>query len=81
MFNIPEFTGNATAIAISNVYYPASDRSFSSSFTGWGVQMGIDAFGNELKEFWPDVHGYLQTETRSQAAESSRLTPSSPGFT
>jgi len=60
MFNVPEFAGNATAIAISNVYYPAADRSFSSSFNGWGVQMGLDAFGNELKEFWPDVHGYLQ---------------------
>lgn len=60
MFNIPEFAGNATAIAISNVYYPASDRSFSSSFSGWGTQMGLDAFGNELKEFWPDVHKYLQ---------------------
>ena len=22
--------------------------------------MGLDAFGNELKEFWPDVHHYLQ---------------------
>ncbi len=60
MFNIPEFAGNAVAIAISNVYYPASDRSFASSLSGWGVQMGIDAFGNELKEFWPDIHGYLQ---------------------
>ena len=60
IFNIPEFAGNATAIAISNVYYPASDRSFSSSLSGWGTQMGLDAFGNELKEFWPDVHKYLQ---------------------
>src|SRR5580700_959048 len=60
MFNVPEFAGNATAIAISNVYYPAADRGFSASFTNWGVQMGIDAFGNELKEFWPDVHNYLQ---------------------
>jgi hypothetical protein len=60
MFNIPEFAGNATAIAISNVYYPAGDRSFSSSFSNWGTQMGIDALGNELKEFWPDVHQYLQ---------------------
>ncbi len=59
-FNVSEFAGNATAIAISNVYYPASDRSFSSSFSNWGTQMGIDAFGNELKEFWPDVHHYLQ---------------------
>jgi hypothetical protein len=60
MFNVPEFAGNATAIAISNVYYPAADRGFSASFTNWGVQMGIDAFGNELKEFWPDIHGYMQ---------------------
>jgi hypothetical protein len=22
--------------------------------------MGLDAFGNELKEFWPDIHSYLQ---------------------
>ena len=60
MFNIPEFAGNATAIAISNVYYPASDRNFYDNFNDWGIQMGLDAFGNELKEFWPDVHHYLQ---------------------
>jgi hypothetical protein len=60
MFNIPEFAGNTIAIAISNVYYPASDRSFTSSLSGFTVQMGIDAFGNELKEFWPDIHGRLQ---------------------
>lgn len=60
MFNIPEFAGNATAIAISNVYYPASDRSFSSSLSDWGTQMGLDAFGNELKEFWPDIHHYVE---------------------
>jgi len=60
MFNIPEFAGNAVAIAISTTYYPKDDRSFSSSFSSWGTQMGIDAFGNELKEFWPDIHHYLQ---------------------
>lgn len=60
MFNVPEFAGNATAIAISNVYYPAADRGFSSSLSDWGTQMGLDAFGNELKEFWPDIHRYVQ---------------------
>ncbi|MGB9233455.1 MAG: hypothetical protein WCC04_03515 [Terriglobales bacterium] len=60
MFNIPEFAGNATAIAISNVYYPAADRNFSGNIDNWGTQMGLDAFGNELKEFWPDVHNYLK---------------------
>ena len=60
MFNVPEFAGNATAIAISTAYYPASDRSFSESLSDWGTQMGLDALGNELKEFWPDIHHYLQ---------------------
>jgi hypothetical protein len=60
IFNIPEFAGNATAIAISNFYYPASDRGATTSLSGWGTQMGLDAFGNELKEFWPDIHRYLQ---------------------
>ncbi len=59
-FNVPEFAGNATAIAISNFYYPAADRGALTSLSGWGTQMGIDAFGNELKEFWPEIHRYLQ---------------------
>ncbi len=78
MFNVPEFAGNATAIAISNVYYPAADRSFSSSFSGWGTQMGLDAFGNELKEFWPDVHHYLQRRHARRQQKASGLTSSNP---
>jgi hypothetical protein len=58
IFNVPEVAGNATAIAISTVYYPAADRSFSAGINSWGVQMGLDAFGNELKEFWPDIHDH-----------------------
>src|ERR1700722_6714417 len=60
VFNIPEFAGNATAIAISNFYYPAADRGFGTSFSAWGTQMGLAAFGNELKALWPDIHHYLQ---------------------
>ncbi len=59
VFNFSEFVGNATAITISNVYYPAADRGFTSGLNNWGVQMGIDAFGNELKEFWPDIHRWI----------------------
>ncbi len=68
-FNVPEFAGNATAIGISNAYYPAADRSLSSNLSNWGTQMSIDAFGNELKEFWPDIHRYLlsRKKKRSQA--------------
>jgi hypothetical protein len=55
-FNFSEPAGNGVAIAISNLYYPATGRSVSSNLSGWGLQMAIDAFGNELKEFWPDIH-------------------------
>jgi hypothetical protein len=65
LFNFPEFVGNATAITISNVYYPAADRSFTSGLNNWGVQMGIDAFGNELKEFWPDIHRHFSKRKSS----------------
>jgi hypothetical protein len=60
IFNIPEFAGNGTAIAISRAYYPSSDRTASSAVADWGLQMGIDAFGNQLKEFWPDIHERLR---------------------
>ncbi len=82
MFNVPEFAGNATAIGISNFYYPAADRSFSGNLNNWGTQMGLDAFGNELKEFWPDVHRYVERrraeyhERKMQKRQSA--TPSSP---
>ena len=65
LFNIPEFLGNATAIGISNAYYPAADRGFSSSLNSWGAQMGIDALGNELKEFWPDIHRHFSKKKKS----------------
>jgi hypothetical protein len=67
LFNFPEFVGNASAIAISNAYYPAADRGFTSGLNNWGVQMGIDAFGNELKEFWPDIHHWFSKKKGSSS--------------
>jgi len=68
VFNISEAAGNGVAIGISNLYYPASTRSLSSSLNGWGVQMGIDAFGNELKEFWPDIHRLIARRRHTDAS-------------
>jgi hypothetical protein len=70
LFNFPEFAGNAAAIAISNLYYPPADRGFSAGLNNWGVQMGIDALGNELKEFWPDIHRRF-LKRRSPAATAA----------
>lgn len=59
-FNLSEPLGNGIAIGISNLYYPAANRSLSSNINGWGLQMAIDGLGNELKEFWPDIHRVIE---------------------
>jgi hypothetical protein len=73
-FNFSESVGNGVAIGISNLYYPAADRSISSNLSSWGLQMGIDAFGNELKEFWPDIHRRI-ANCRHHADSAVRVGP------
>lgn len=53
-FNYSEVLGNATAVAISNSYYPDL-RTAGSNVEKLGQQIGIDAISQVLKEFWPDV--------------------------
>ncbi len=58
-FNTSEIAGNAVAAGISNVYYPAADRTLGKTANKWGEQIGLDAFFNVMKEFWPDVRDRL----------------------
>jgi hypothetical protein len=57
-FNYSEIGGSATAVAISNAYYP-DNRNAASAATKFGTHMAIDMASNVLKEFWPDVHQKL----------------------
>lgn len=54
-FNYSELGGNAAAVAISNAYYPAENHTVSNNAYKYGQQIGLDAFFNILKEFWPDM--------------------------
>jgi hypothetical protein len=53
-FNMAEWGGNSTAVAISNAYYPDT-RDVSDNVQKLLIQCATDAFSNVLKEFWPDV--------------------------
>jgi len=53
-FNYSEVLGNATAVAISNAYYP-DNRTAGANIEKLGQQIGIDAVSQVLKEFWPDI--------------------------
>jgi hypothetical protein len=61
MVNFSEILGNAAAVGISNAYYP-DGRTAGDNLNRLGVQIGLDAAGNILKEFWPDLHRKLSHE-------------------
>ncbi len=53
-FNYSEWLGNATAVAISNSYYP-DNRTWGDNATKLITQCGTDALSQVIKEFWPDI--------------------------
>ncbi len=53
-FNFSEVLGNATAVGISNAYYP-DGRNAADNAEKWVEQIGIDSVSQVLKEFWPDI--------------------------
>ena len=62
-FNFSEFLGAGSAAALSNIYHPGP-RTLGTTGSVWGTQIGWDAVGFEMKEFWPDVHRYLMRHDR-----------------
>jgi len=59
-FNISEVGGSFAAVGLSNIYYSPADRTMSGTLSRWGTQVMWDTVGNELKEFWPDIHRRLR---------------------
>jgi hypothetical protein len=59
VFNSSEVVGAAIAAGLTNLYYPAPERTFSNTGKQWGTSVGIDAFAFAAREFWPDIHRRL----------------------
>jgi len=53
-FNASEVLGNATAVAVSNVYY-RDGRTRSANLSKLAVQLAVDMAANIVKEFAPDL--------------------------
>jgi hypothetical protein len=55
-FNFSEIVGNGAGAGISNLYYPASQRTWTKTGQKWLTQVAIDGVFNVFKEFWPDIN-------------------------
>lgn len=56
VFNLSEVIGSGAAAGLSSLYYPSRERSFASTGSQWGLNVGIDAASFAFKEFWPDIN-------------------------
>lgn len=54
-FNISEIVGNMATAALSNLYYPALNRSLDNTVEHFSINVLSDAGFNVLKEFYPDM--------------------------
>jgi len=69
--NYANVTGNLIGAAISNVYYPAEERSVGDTIQR-GVTVTIEgAIGAELIEFWPDIAGHYKRKKSDKLAREA----------
>jgi hypothetical protein len=75
--NYANVVGNLMGTAISNVYYPASDRTVGGTISrGFSVTaQGI--IGSEVIEFWPDIVRHHQRKQAEKLARKNGV-PSAP---
>jgi hypothetical protein len=70
--NFSEVAGNATAVGISNIYYP-DNRTLTANLSKLAVQLAVDAASNVLKEFAPDLDRlFSKRRPRSPSARRRR---------
>ena len=68
--NFSEIGGNASAVAISQAYYP-DDRNVASAASKLTVQIGVDMSSNVLKEFYPDLRRAFSRKHKNATSSSS----------
>ena len=60
---------------VSRLWQPASVRTASAAFGSAGLTLGVDAAGNVLREFWPEIrHPHSHDRTAHVNAEESPKT-------
>ena len=54
--NYSEIIGAGAAAAISNLYYPSPERTWTKTGQRWAMNVGLDVLSQTFKEFWPDIN-------------------------
>jgi hypothetical protein len=78
--NYANVVGNLMGAAVSNVYYPAAERTVSDTVSRGFTVTAQAIVGSEVIEFWPDmVRHYRRKQAEKQARQMSQGgTPATP---
>ena len=63
-----ELSGAFGSAFISRLWQPASVRTISAGFTSAGITLGVDAAGNVIREFWPEIRHPRSHHTEERAS-------------
>jgi hypothetical protein len=55
-FNFSEVGGSGAAAAISNLYYPSAERTWTKTYQRWILNASLDGVTLVFREFWPDIN-------------------------
>ena len=69
MFNVTEWLGTVSAVALENAYHPGDDHTFGSIMKQTGHSITTDVGFDILREFWPEVARRLKIPFRDMAQE------------
>jgi len=58
-FNASEIVGAGSASAISSLYYPGRERTWTKIGQHWITDIGLDGMTFIFKEFWPDINNSI----------------------
>ncbi len=73
--NISGLLAPLGAEGLANTYLPDAERTTGKTFERYGIQMGIIAGGNVLKEFWPAIFKTLRIGKVAPGAGPSTRNP------
>jgi hypothetical protein len=56
IFNVSEVGGAGAAAAISDLYYPGPERTWTKTYQRWLLNASLDGMTDVFREFWPDIN-------------------------
>jgi hypothetical protein len=80
-FNVSEVGGAGAAAAISNLYYPSPERTWTKTYQRWLLNASLDGTTVVFREFWPDINHAIFHGKEVSGPKSASRTPGPFGAT